>query len=616
MTDLKQKALSLPYQPGVYIMLDKIGEVIYVGKAKQLKNRVSQYFHDSAGHSAKTAAMVALVHDFDVIVADSEFEALVLECSLIKRHQPKYNILLKDDKGYPFIRLSSEEYPRFSISSRMENDGARYFGPYGGRSTTREVISAIQAALRLPSCQRRFPRDIGRGRPCLNYHLNNCIGFCRGAVSGQEYRGMIGQAVMLLEGRHEKVAGEIRRQMEEASQRLDFENAALLRDRYNAIMRLAEKQKVISGCRMDMDVIGYYAAAAKGCVAVLHYDSGKLFSRDIEFVESALEDSPREVLSAFIKQYYLLGRALPRRILLPCLPEDIEPVSRLLSEQAGRKVELTAPQRGERVSLVRLAEKNAEQEAERVTTREERVDKALKELQKALNIETLPARIEAFDVSNTSGGEIVASMTVFVQAVPKKSEYRYFKMKEKETQDDYHAMREAVSRRMKRYLDKDAHFSCLPDVLFIDGGYAHAATVKGVLDGLGIFIPVYGMVKDERHRTRALVTPKGEEIGISGSTALFSLVGRIQEETHRFAIGYHRALRAKRGYGSELDTVKGVGKARKMALLRHFKSVAAIRRAAPDELAAVVPADTAQAVFLHFHATEGKPPDETPVNEE
>lgn len=615
MTDLKQKALSLPYQPGVYIMLDRMGEVIYVGKAKQLKNRVSQYFHDSAGHSAKTAAMVSLIHDFDVIVADSEFEALVLECSLIKRHQPKYNILLKDDKGYPFIRLSNEAYPRFSISSRAENDGARYFGPYGGRSTTREVINAIQAALRLPTCQRRFPRDIGRGRPCLNFHLNNCIGFCRGTVDEQAYRELIGQAVMLLEGKHEAVANGLRSQMEAAAQRLDFENAALLRDRYNAIMRLAEKQKVISGSRMDMDVIGYYAAA-KGCIAVLHYDSGKLFSRDIEFVESALEDSPEEVLSAFIKQYYLVGRALPRRILLPCLPEDIEPVSRLLSQQAGRRVELFVPRRGQNVSLVRLAEKNAGQEAERVTTREERVAKSLSELQKALKITALPARIEAFDVSNTSGGEIVASMTVFVHAAPKKSEYRYFKMKEKETQDDYHAMREAVSRRMKRYLGGDDRFACLPDVLFIDGGYAHAATVKGVLDELGIALPVYGMVKDDRHRTRALVTPNGEEIGISGSTALFSLVGRIQEETHRFAIGYHRALRAKRGYGSELDAVAGVGKTRKMALLKHFKSLAAIKRASLEELHAAVPANAAQAVYSHFHPTDGQAPGGSPQKKE
>ena len=602
MADLKQKALSLPLLPGVYIMMDAAGEVIYVGKAKMLKNRVSQYFQETAAHTPKTLTMVSQIEDFDVIVADSEFEALVLECSLIKHHQPRYNILLKDDKGYPFIRLSLEEdYPQFSLASKWRDDSARYFGPYGGRAVTQNVIEAIADAFKLPACQRKFPRDFGRERPCLRHHMRRCTGTCRGDVTPEEYKGVIKQAVGVLEGKYLRVAEQITRDMEEASEALLFEKAAFLRDRQRAIVRLGQKQKVVSGSMADTDVVGFFAGEAKTCIVVLHYIDGALLGRDAAMVGQALTGDPADTVSDFVKQFYEPRRSFPRHILLPCVLEDQEAVQGWLTGLAGHPVTLLVPRRGDRKKLVGMAENNAREEAVRLTTREERISALLKALQDMLKLPDVPRRIEAFDISHTGGDDIVGAMTVFRDGVPYKSGYRRYRIKTKQTADDYHAMREVLSRRFKRYLTGEEGFAAAPGLLLIDGGAVHAATAEAVLREMGLSFPVYGMVKDDRHRTRALVASDGREVGLSGVPALFAMVGRIQEETHRFAITFHHERHGKKAVASRLDGIPGVGEVRRTALLKAFKTIKAVRDASVEELSAVVPKTVAQAVWTALH---------------
>lgn len=601
---IKEKVKSLPFRPGVYIMLDKDGGVIYVGKAKQLKNRVSQYFQDSQNHTQKTRNMVSQVNDFDFIVADSEFEALVLECSLIKRHMPKYNILLKDSKGYPFIRVNLKDvFPRFTLEAKLKSDGARYFGPYGGRYTTHKIIEALIEAFRLPSCERKFPRDIGKERPCLSYHMGRCLAPCAGTLSEEEHRVLIQQAVSLLDGKHEQVLRDIKEEMEEAASDLRFEKAAALRDRYNAISRLGERQKVVSGMLADTDVVGFYDGAKK-TIAILHYIGGSLLDKDVELIDASVEGSAAEIIDAFVTQYYVGRSAVPRHILLPEEIESKDSLSRLLSESAERKVELSVPQRGNKLDLIRLAEKNAREEAERLTTRNDRNERILKLLANALGLEKPPIRIEAYDISNLAGSDIVASMTVFEDGMPLKKDYRRFKIETTNGQDDYGSMREVISRRFKRYLENDEKFSKLPQLLLIDGGEVHAKTAEETVNALGLPMPVFGMVKDGRHRTRALVAPDGREIGITSVPALFSFIGRIQEETHRFAIDYNRSLRKKRMVGSELDKIEGVGPARRKALLKQFKSMGNIKIATLEELSDVVPRSTAEAILRFFEGTD------------
>ena len=599
--ELKEKARALPLKPGVYIMQDAKNTVIYVGKAKALKNRVSQYFQDSASHTEKTRAMVSQIDHFDVIVADSEFEALVLENSLIKRHQPHYNILLKDDKGYPYIRLSvKEEYPRFSLSNRVEEDGARYFGPFGSRGSTQAIVDALRVALKLPSCSRRFPRDIGKERPCLNYHMGQCDGYCRKEMDQSRYGEAIGQAIRLLEGKFQEVGDDLLSEMERAAEELRFERAAELRDRYRAIELLGKRQKVVAGSLADTDVVGFHRGAAKSCFVVLHYVEGDLAAKDWDLMETPMEQDEGAVVSALIRQYYGGRGNLPKQILLPCELEDEAPVTRMLSEAAGRRVNLVTPQRGAKMDLIRLANKNAAEEVERATSREERQSKLLELLQRMLDIPDFPRRMEAYDISNTGDDDIVASMTVFVNGKPLKRDYRHFKLRDMEHPDDYASMEQVLTRRFRRYLDGDEKFGEKPDVLLIDGGVTHARVAVKVLTELGLTIPVFGMVKDDRHRTRALVTPEGKEIGIQGNPAIFSLIGQIQEETHRFAIEFNRLQRKGRVQGSVLDNIPGVGEKRRAQLIKHFKSVKNIRAASLEELSGVVPKNTAQAVVADF----------------
>ena len=601
--ELKLRAHALPRKPGVYIMQDAHSQVIYVGKAKALRNRVSQYFQDSAAHTEKTRAMVSQIDHFDVILADSEFEALVLESALIKRHQPRYNILLKDDKGYPYIRLSREEYPRFSIAARAAEDGARYFGPYASRSGTQAIIDALRGALRLPSCGKKFPRDLGKERPCLNFHMGKCDGYCRGPEWKEAHDQAMEQAVSLLEGRFKEVLEELTAEMEQAAEELRFERAAQLRDRIQAIQLLGKRQKVVAGSLADTDVVGFHRGAAKSCFVVLHYMEGELAAKDMELLDNPMEEDG-EVLSALVRQFYAGRSRLPRQILLPDELEDQYLLTKLLSEQVGRKVELLTPQRGAKMDLIRLANHNAVEEVERVTTREERQNKLLDTLGKMLGLAGAPERIESYDISNTGHDDIVASMVVYCQGRPKRSEYRCFKLKDMDAPDDYASMDQVLTRRFRRYLDGDEKFAARPDLLLIDGGENHVRVACRALEALGLDIPAFGMVKDGRHRTRALVAPDGREIGIQGIPALFALIGQIQEETHRCAIQFNRRQRTKRVQGSSLDQIPGIGEKRRTQLLKAFHSVKAVGQASEEELAKVVGQAAAKGVYQYFHGGE------------
>ena len=601
--ELKQAALSLPYEPGVYLMKDADDTVIYVGKAKKLKNRVSQYFQDTASHTPKTRRMVSQVDHFETIAAATEFEALVLECSLIKHYMPKYNILLKDDKGYPYLRVDLREtYPVITLASRVKDDGAKYFGPYGSRGRSQQVINAIRATFRLPHCGKKFPRDIGKERPCLNYQMNQCDGWCRPSKTQTEYHSLLEQAVQLLEGKYQSLTDQLKSQMEAAAEGLEFERAAELRDRMQAIASLGQRQLVTAGTMADTDVIGWYQTEAKACFAVLHYIRGNLMDKDYELLP--VPDDASEALSALVKQYYLQRQAAPKRILLPAPMEDAAPFAQLLREKLEKTVAILTPQRGDGKRLVDLASKNAREEAERATSAAERLNGTLLLLQAMLRLPEPIRRMEAYDISNTAGTDIVASMTVFVDGKPKKSDYKRFKLENLDGQDDYASMRQVLCRRFCHYLDGDKGFDEKPDVLLIDGGAVHAETVRAALEQMGVVLPVFGMVKDNRHRTRALVSPLGEEIGIQGNPAVFSLIGRIQEETHRFAISYHRQLRSRHVRGSSLDAIEGIGEKRRNLLLKQFKSVAAIRQAELSALQECLPQPAAQAVYDYFHPRE------------
>ena len=577
---LRKKANELPLLPGVYLMMDKSGQVIYVGKAKKLKNRVSQYFQENAGHNEKTKMMVAHVDRFDTIIVRSEFEALVLENSLIKRHMPRYNILLKDDKGYPFVRLDVKaDYPRFALATRAAEDGARYFGPYGGRRETHLAIEAVCAALHLPTCGRKFPRDIGKERPCLNFHMGKCDGFCRpDGPDGAEYRRRIADAVSLLDGKLRGVTAALTEEMHAAAEALDFERAAALRDRIRALSVLGKEQRVIAGICADTDVWGAYNGEAKSGCAVLHIENGDLLGRQTT-VFPVTADSDQALLGQVVPQYYLDRSVLPREILLPVPIEDGDALASLLSERCGHAVAVKTPQRGQRRELLDIARRNAREEVERATDSAERINGTLRQLQTLAGLPALPRRMESYDISHTGGADQVAGMVVFQDGRPLKRDYR----------------------RFQRYLDGDEKFALLPDLLLIDGGQTHAQVAEAVVTSLNLNVPVLGMVKDDKHRTRALMTASGQELGIRQSPALFALIGTVQEEVHRFAIAYHHQQHTKSAKRSQLDSIPGVGEARKKKLLQTFGTVSAVKSATVEQLCRAVPRPAAQAIYDHFH---------------
>ena len=599
---LREKAQGLPLMPGVYIMKDKQSRVLYVGKAKHLKNRVGSYFHGI--HDAKTEALTSKIDDFDIIITNSDFEALVLENSLIKHHMPKYNIRLRDDKGYPYIRMDMKsEYPEIKMVSKPGKDGALYLGPYSGRSAAREAIEVVSKAMKLPTCGKKLSRIIGKERPCLNYHMGACRAYCRSAELAGEYRETVKEAADIFMGKTAGLMERLKKEMNEAAERLSFELAAEKRDRLRAVEMLDRKQLVIAGAMADMDVIGFFRGSAKSCFTVMHYIDGRLISKDFELFDTPIEDDP-DAVSGAARQYYERRGVLPKTICLPLLSPDAGLLEELFSEMAGRRVSVLSPRRGDKAKMVATANINAREEAQRASTHEEKTHRTLQWLENALKLEKAPERIEAFDISNTGASDAVASMTVFIKGKPYKKDYRRFKIKTVSGQDDYLSMAEAVSRRIARYSGNDVKFSELPDLMLIDGGAAHAAVARKTLANAGLDLPVFGMAKDDRHRTRALLSPDGEEIGLTANPAVFALIGTIQEETHRFAVEYHRSLRSKRSYKSKLDTIEGVGEKRRNDLLKSFGSLKAIAAATVEELSKVAPKNVAENIYRHFHGKD------------
>ncbi len=607
MTDLKEKALMLPREPGVYIMKDRGGKVIYVGKAKCLPNRVSQYFSNLSSHNVKTRRMISQVSDFDYILAGSEFEALTLENRLIKQHMPKYNILLKDDKGYPYIRLDVHaQYPRLSVVSAPGKDGAAYYGPYNGRSMAKSIIDALVHILKLPSCTKTFPRDIGRTRPCINFDIGNCEGWCRGEPDREQYIKAVDQARSMLRGDYAELAEHVRRLMEEAAERLEFERAAAYRDRYNSVLRLGDRQRMACGSLADMDAAAWSNGPDRGCFAVLHYSGGILTGRDVLASENVLDEAEGTVTGDLLCRFYLSRGYAPPEILLGVEPEGAENIEKMLSQLGGRKVSITVPRRGEKLACVRLARANAEEEAQKARGREEKRLKSLKALGEMLSLPDYPERIESFDISHTGGEETVAAMTVFVAGKPLKRDYRLFRIKDLPGRDDYASIAQAVRRRFQRLKEGSEGFDDVPDLLLIDGGKGQTAAALRSMEECGCSVPVFGMVKDDRHRTRALVSAAGEEISISSIPAVFALVGTIQEETHRFAIESHRRAKGKSVRASSLTGIPGIGEANAAQLLRRFKSIKAIKAASLEELSEAVHTDRARAVYAYYHPGEEK----------
>ena len=598
--ELKEKAHRLPPLPGVYLMHNKEGLVIYVGKAKSLRNRVSQYFADLAAHTLKTRRMVSNIDYFETIFANSELDALLLENTLIKKYKPKYNILLKDDKGYPFIRISKEPYPKLSVAGRREKDDALYFGPYGGRGTANMAIRLLSETFLLPSCNRKFPRDIGKERPCLQLHMKKCCGVCTGVLSPESYQDIIRQCIQVLEGKSGELEEQLQDKMEQAAEEMLFEQAAVYRDRIRAIQKLRQSRIAVVTGGADTDALGYAVRGSRACIVRLSYRGGVLVDRSKILLDGLDEGDAADSLESFLQQYYTKLNWAPKTICVSHEIEDQQAMETYLSDLRGTKCTVQLPQRGEKRREVQLALDNAALELAEAEDAEQRTGKTLHLLQEMLGLSATPVRMEAYDISNTAGSEPVASMTVFHNGKPLKSAYKKFKIKTAIGGDDYGAMAEVLGRRLDRALEGDESFLPLPDLFLIDGGQGQAKVALEQLTQRGLHIPLYGMVKDDHHRTRALITAEGQEFGISATPAVFALIGRIQEETHRFAITFHRTLRSKGMRKSSLEGIPGIGAAREKALLKRFGTVRAIMNADLDQLKAVLPEGAAQAVYHHF----------------
>ncbi len=594
MFDIQEELKKLPDKPGVYIMKDVNGIVIYVGKAVVLKNRVRQYFQNSANHPPKVCAMVSRIHEFEYIVTDTEVEALMLECNLIKKYKPKYNILLKDDKHYPYIKVTmNEQYPRILKTRRVEKDGAKYFGPYSSAFAVNDAIDTIKKLFPIKTCNRNLPRDIGKFRPCLNFHIRQCLGPCQGEVNREEYRNMMKKICSFLGGQYDEILNDLKGQMETAAQNLEFEKAAQLRNKINSIVQLSEAQKVLSADGQDRDIIGFAQNATDLCIQVFFVRNGRVVGREHFVFEGEGNEDVRYSLSTFIKQFYNTVQFVPSEIVIPQEIEDSGIIEQWLTGKRGFKVSLRVPQRGELVKFVKMVVQNAEISlklyGERLRREGSIHEEGLKELTKALRLECIPDRIESYDISNTGSSEIVASMVVFENGRPARDEYRKFKMKSVEEQNDYASMQETLYRRLSRARresegeEGQAKFSKLPDLILVDGGFAHVNAAQQIADELGFDLVIAGMAKDDRHRTRALVY-KGSEYELSSNMPMLRLITEIQDETHRVAVQYNRKLREKRYTHSELDDIEGIGDTRKKALIRHFKSLAAVKKAEISQL--------------------------------
>ena len=610
--DIQEELKKLPGRPGVYIMHDEKDHIIYVGKAISLKNRVRQYFQSSRNKGVKIEQMVTHIRRFEYIVTDSELEALVLECNLIKEHHPKYNTMLMDDKTYPFIKVTTNEaFPRVVLSRKMLKDKARYFGPYTSSQAVRDTIDLIHKLYHLRSCNRSLPRDIGKERPCLNYHIKQCDAPCQGYISREEYGKAVNEVLKFLNGNYDAVLGELEEKMNAASEALEFERAIEYRELISSVKKVAQKQKITDSSGEDRDVLAVASQEEDAVVQVFFIRGGRLIGRDHFYLRISKGESTSEILNSFILQYYAGTPFIPGELMLQEEVEDRELLETWLASKRGQKVTLRVPKKGTKEKLVELAQENAKmvltKDKERLKREEGRTIGAVKEIASLLDIGEI-VRMEAYDISNTNGFESVGSMVVYERGRPKRNDYRKFKIKGIKGADDYGSMREVLTRRFTHGLKERKEnvelgkFTAFPDLILMDGGKGQVNVALQVLDELHLDIPVCGMVKDDHHRTRGLYY-HNEEIPIDRSSEAFRLITRIQDEAHRFAIEYHRQLRGKGQVHSILDDIEGIGPARRKALMREYLSLDDIKKASVEELAKIPSMNekAAESVYNFFH---------------
>lgn len=607
MFDIQEELKKLPSHPGVYIMHDEKDAIIYVGKAISLKNRVRQYFQSSRNKGPKIEQMVTHISRFEYIVTDSELEALVLECNLIKEHRPKYNTMLKDDKGYPFIKVSvDEEYPRVMLAWRMKKDKAKYYGPYTSVTAVKDAVELVRKLYHIRSCSRKLPRDIGKERPCLYYHIHQCEAPCQGYISKEDYRGYIRKALSFLNGNSKDVIRELEEKMMLASEELRFEDALEYRDLIQSVKRIGERQKITGYDDGDKDIIAMAVDREDVVVQVFFMRQGKVIGRDHFYIKVALEDSRPQILSSFLKQFYAGTPFIPKELMLQEEIEDSDVIGEWLSQRRGQRVYIRVPKKGTKEKLVEMAAENAamvlRQDRQRIQREEGRTIGAVKEVADWLGMKDI-GRIEAYDISNISGFQSVGSMVVYEKGKPKRGDYRKFKIEWVQGPNDYASMEEVLTKRFTHVSDKEFDsFAKLPDLIMMDGGRGQVNIALQVLEKLGLSIPVCGMVKDDNHRTRGLYF-ENAEIPIDTSSEGFKLITRIQDEAHRFAIEFHRSLRSKEQVHSVLDDIPGIGPVRRKELMRHFRSLDKIKDASVEELAALPSMNekSAKQVFEFFH---------------
>lgn len=614
---IEEELKKLPEKPGVYLMHDEKDEIIYVGKAVNLKNRVRQYFQSSRNKGVKIEQMVTHIRRFEYIVTDSELEALVLECNLIKEYRPKYNTMLMDDKSYPFIKVTVQEtFPRIMMTRKMIKDKAKYFGPYTSAGAVKEVIELIRKLYHLRSCNRNLPRDIGKDRPCLNYHIKQCGAPCQGYVSEETYRESVQKVLRFLNGEYEGIMKELREKMEEASENLEFEKAIEFRELLASVRQISEKQKITDAGKLgeDRDILAVSTDGTDAVVQVFFIRGGRLIGRDHFYLRINDGEAKKEILSSFIKQYYAGTPYIPRELLLQTELDETDVLEKWLGKKRGHKVTITIPKKGEKEKLVELARKNAQlvlaKDKERMKWEEKRTNGAVKEIEKLLGLTGI-VRMEAFDISNTNGFSSVGSMVVYERGKPKKNDYRKFKIRSVEGPDDYGSMKEVLTRRFQHGLKEREEgkemggFTAFPDLIMMDGGKGQVHIAQQVLEELHLHIPVCGMVKDDKHRTRGLYF-QDEEIAIDRNSEAFKLITRIQDEAHRFAIEFHRKLRSQKQVHSILDDIPGVGEKRRKDLMKHFENIEVIRNASVEELKKLPTMNekAAQDVYKFFHQSD------------
>ncbi len=622
MFNIEEALKQLPDKPGVYIMKDKNGEIIYVGKAISLKKRVRQYFQSGKNNPPKVNAMVRHISEFEYIIVDNEIEALILEANLIKKHKPKYNILLRDDKQYPYIKVTiNEEYPRVMKTRQIVKDGAKYFGPYPSVYAVNDAIEIIRNLYPLRTCNRNLEKDMGKSRPCLNYYIGRCLGPCQGNVDKSQYMDMVNEILLFLNGKEDKLVDIIDNKMKEAAKNLDFELAAKYRDQINSLNLLHEKQKIVSTTNIiDQDIIGMARGIEEVCMQIFFIRDGKILGREHFILEDTFEEDRSEILSSFIKQFYIGATYIPKEIIIEDEILDSDLISKWLSEKKGSKVNILTPKRGDKLELIDMVKKNAmdmlNKYGDKFLKKARENQKALEELQTIMGIDSELNRIEAFDISNISGVESVGSMVVFEKGEAKKSDYRRFRIRTVIGSDDYGSMEEILNRRFIRGLEERElmkenkievkGFSNFPDLIMMDGGKGQVNVAIRVLKDLNINIPVCGLVKDDFHKTRGIIY-NNREISLEEDTLGFRLIYRIQEEAHRFAISYHRSLRSKKMFKSELDDIKGIGEKRKVELLKHFQSIEKIKTASIEELVEVKGMNrlAAEELYSHFNKNKG-----------